>query len=480
MAEAVADSKTTDQAQTSRVSLRVLAFLILLAALAVFGAPTIVLLLVAGILVLLIAWRYTQLTFYAWIATATLLSWTVFINTGLYRIGNRVIGGTLEIGVAELIVAALIIAWALRAFFLWLTGKRQREVFLPLLGAYGLLVLAHALSVFSPAHPDVIGVLKYTLRPVLWVYVISVILPVNFIRSRRQLAVVLGILTVVGLIFSFDGLRSLWFGSDDQTLLARAHPLLIFGRYWIGDNHNVLAELLAFTAPVALALASLWRRRTIQRWLYGAAAFMALIALLTFARSAWIAIVVEMMLLFATIWRPWLKRHIGLFVFAALACAPLVAYMVLFVGQAGVQSSTDSRVMLASIAYDLFRGSPIFGVGAGTFVYRVSQVWLFTYEYGAPLDSHGILQKLLAETGILGILAFGYYLLSLVRSFWNKLRSWSKPVLAERQVTMYLLAGVLGAFIYQLFNTTYWTPKLWLPVGIALAAFTVFQGHEYG
>jgi hypothetical protein len=45
---------------------------------------------------------------------------------------------------------------------------------------------------------------------------------------------------------------------------------------------------------------------------------------------------------------------------------------------------------------------------------------------------------------------------------------------AEGEAYIFLVAGVLGALVYQFFDTTYWTPRLWLPVGLALAAGRLF------
>ena len=38
--------------------------------------------------------------------------------------------------------------------------------------------------------------------------------------------------------------------------------------------------------------------------------------------------------------------------------------------------------------------------------------------------------------------------------------------------------AVLGGWIYQVFNTTYWTPKLWLPIGLTLAAGRIFLARR--
>ena len=159
------------------------------------------------------------------------------------------------------------------------------------------------------------------------------------------------------------------------------------------------------------------------------------------------------------------------FIFQGLLLfSPLAAYMIFSSLSAEVQGSTDARAMLAGIALELFHESPIIGVGAGTFVSHVAGTWAFMYEYGSPLDSHGYLQKLAAETGLLGLLAFAAVIITLTWYLWSTWKELKQGSETDRSIFAYLCAGVIGAFVYQIFNTTYWTPKLWLPVGIALAA----------
>ncbi len=49
-----------------------------------------------------------------------------------------------------------------------------------------------------------------------------------------------------------------------------------------------------------------------------------------------------------------------------------------------------------------------------------------------------------------------------------------------RRVYRLLVAGAGGAAVYQLFNTDYWTGKLWLPIGLMLAAGFVLQLDNSG
>lgn len=420
------------------------------------------------LLVVVCAWRLPYFLFFLSIFTAPLLGWLISLSTGTVQFGARVFGGSIDVPVGDLCALLALTAWGIRLLFLW--GEKKDlfwKPWLPLVLPYGFLVAVHLATILSPAQPDPVLVVKYTLRPVLFAYLTSVALPVNFLRSRTRLETALLLLVLSGTMFALDGFLSLFVGGGG---LYRAHPLLWFGVYPIGENHNVLAEWLLFTAPVALAYAKLTHSKRAARLSLASAGFMALIALLTFARSAWIVFFVELLFLSALLWSKQLKQAKQRVVQGLALFSPLAIYMIFFSAKAEVQGSTDARAMLAGIALELFRESPIIGVGAGTFVNHVASTWSFIYEYGSPLDSHGYLQKLAAETGMLGLIAFAAVVLVLawyLVSAWRELRSSSAN---DKELFAYLCAGVMGAFVYQIFNTTYWTLKLWLPVGIALAA----------
>lgn len=439
------------------------------------GGLSAVTLVIAGVS-LLFAWNFPYITFYAALATAPLLGWIVSISTGTLSFGDRAFGGAIDIGVGELVATLAITVWALRILVLW-KGRNDRhwQPWLPLLLPYLVLVGAHILSLFSFAEPDPLLVIKYSLRPVFLAWLFYVAMPVNFIHSKKRLLTALAVLTVVGTFFAADGFRSLLtFGNGEIVNLHRARPLPILGVSPIGENHNVLAEFLLFTAPVALAASLLTRKKEHKNAFQVVASFMAGIALLTFARSAWISFIFQMGLLSATIWREWIKTNRRILTYIALAFLPLAIYMLLFSSTAEVQSSTDARAMMTEIGWETFKSSPIFGIGAGQWVDRISRTWIFTFEFGTPMDSHGVIQKIGAETGLLGLSAFALV--------WAVIFVWIKRTarvlkhhVEEHQAFMILAFATFGALVYQLFNTTYWTAKLWLPVGIVFAAGKVLR-----
>lgn len=428
-----------------------------------------------AVIVLLIAWRAPYAVFYTTIFVAPFIGWVVSLSTGTIQVGERVFGGSIDVPMSDLLALIALASWAFRLLFIWQKRKQADwKPWLPLGISFGLLVAAHFLSILSIAEPNPLFVVKYALRPVLFSYMAWVLLPTNFLRSRRRFVTTLGILITSGMLFALDGFRSLFVF---DTALHRARPLPMFGVSPIGINHNVLAEWLVFVAPLALCLAELCQEKKQKRLLYVLAAFMTLIALLTFARSAWITLILQAGVLAYFNYRQAVRKHVRELVTGLMVLSPLAVYMVIFSSRTEIQGSTDARAMLAGIAWSLFKNSPWIGVGAGTFVDRVGATWLFTYEFGAPLDSHGILQKLVAETGLLGLLAFAGVLFVLGRWVWNMWKSF-KVDSFERRAFACLVVAMVGAFSYQIFNTTYWSAKLWLPVGIALAGGRILLSRE--
>ena len=453
--------------------------LLVLAAIAIaFGVPMGPVAAFAGMVGLLFAYRYPYATFGLFIALVPFMGITVSLPTGALAFGERAFGGSIDMTVVELVAMALLAAWATKVLLLWMTRNDVNwKPWLPLALPMLALVAAHALSAFSPYQPDQVLVWKYTLRPVLWCYLIYVALTVNLIRSRHRLAMVLGIVAATGIFAALMGFVSLGIPDTGGHLLPRAHPLPLFGITPLGDNHNLLAEWLAVTVPSTLALLLLTRSARSRRLLSIATGFQTIVLLLTFSRTGWIVFVIDALLLGFFVWREQFDRWIRQALLAAVLLLPLAAAMFAFSSTSAVQSSTSTRAMLTGIAVSLWQASPIVGMGAGTFVDRVGSTRVFLIEYGAPLDSHGLIQKLLAETGAVGILALAWFVVAAFR-FVRDIRQRLAFQPLELHVFTILAVSSFGALIYQLFNTNYWSGKLWLPLGIMLAASRALMASE--
>lgn len=438
------------------------------------GAPLGPVLALICVFVLLFAFRYTYLTFYIALFLVPFLGLTISIPTGELAIGQRAFGGSIDIGIAEVVLLAVLAAWALKILLLWLRRRDTNwKPVLPLVRSYAVLLAAHFASAFSPLGPDPILVVKFALRPVLFCYLAFIALPVNLFRSRRRLVAALGVMASVGTIAALNGAVSLFFVDASSQFIRRAHPLAMFGIAMLGDNHNLLAELMAITVPITLALATLSKRDRTKRLVYGSALLQFAIGLLTFSRTVWIVFILEAAFLGWFEFRELIRKQAATLVTVALILLPFVGVMASISASDVAQSSNSTRTALLEIAIQVFQTSPWIGSGAGTFIDRVGSAKVFAIEYGAPLDAHGFLQKLGAETGLFGLLGF---VLVLFEFAWLVWVGWRRlPVGPARRAIVLLTASAGGAVAYQLFNTNYWTGKMWLPIGLTLAALNALR-----
>lgn len=375
---------------------------------------------------------------------------------------------------AEVVLFLVLAAWSAKIVWLWWRRNDANwKPRFPLCVSYGSLVLAHLASALSSFAPDPLLVVKFALRPVLFNYLAFIALPVNLIRSLGRLRIFFGIIAGVGTFAAAVGLISVFFPGGIGSFIGRAHPIPLFGVGALGGNQNELAELLVFTPFVTLALASLSTPTRWRRLFIAASLFQILICLLAFTRSGWIILAIQGAVLGGTVWRKNLAPFARSISIGALCVLPLIGIMIAASSSQTAKSSNSTRLMLSQIAVELFSSSPWVGAGAGTFVDRVGSTRVFLIEYGAPLDSHGFLQKLAAETGLFGLFAFGFILIRLTVLCINGIRSFSNGPFSRPFI--FCVTGMAGAVGYQFFNTSYWTGKMWLPVGVVMVALHVFE-----
>jgi hypothetical protein len=134
--------------------------------------------------------------------------------------------------------------------------------------------------------------------------------------------------------------------------------------------------------------------------------------------------------------------------------------------QAKNTSSTENRILLTEIAFEAFKEKPLIGYGNGEFVNLVSENIRFRAKYGEPLDSHGMLQKLLVENGIIGLSAWLFLLLYLARTAFLALKRYYPKL--KWMLPFCLAAG--GGLFFQFFNTSYFKGRVWLPIVLFLIA----------
>lgn len=444
----------------------------------VFDAFFIILAALLAALGVLVCWYFPLAMGTLALATGPLIGLIFSIPLQRSVYGQRFFAGSIDVPFSDMV--AIVGLFSVGLWIFRTDGWREAWKRLPFFGSYCALIFAHLLSAFSFAQPNKLSVLKYTLRPVLFSYLAFAALPVILLRRWEDVRRAYGLFVIGATLFAFQGFVSLFVDERWTSFsLHRARPLPIFGYYPIGSNHNVLAEWLVVAAPFALALAAWTHDRRLRPWLMVASGICVAMAMLTFARSAWIAVIVQLVLAFATVWRRHLRIVGDWFIrFAWVIILPFVGYMAWFSLSPQVASSTDARATLTGIAWQTFLMHPLVGAGAGTFTARVGDTWAYRLLFGAPLDAHGVFQKLLAETGMIGVAAYILVTVTIAQLGWKIMKriGWVHRV---GEGLMFAAIGVTGAWVYQIFNTTYWSAKLWLPIGLFFAAAMLCRRSRY-
>ncbi|MDQ7815065.1 MAG: O-antigen ligase family protein [Patescibacteria group bacterium] len=451
-------------------------FLILILALTLsaIGPPYLPLVLLALAFAVLFAYRFIYAAFYTAIFLIPFLGIMISVPTGGLLLGQRSFGGDLDVFLVEVAMFPVLAAWAMRLIVLWV-GRHDVNwrPKLPLIKEYFFLFFAHVLSIFSSAYPDKAFTLQFSLRPVLFDYLAFIALPVNLIRSKKRLIGALSVVLAASVLAALTGLIAIFFPADPSMLLGRAHPLPIFGVSALGENHNELAEIMVYGSFFAWALSMLVKDQRWRRILLWLGAFQTLIGIMTFTRTFWIVSVLQATFLGLTVWRESAKKYFSQLVMVAILLAPFALGVLYYTTTYTARSSNTTRLSLTEIAWDYFKNDPIFGAGAGSFIQRIGSTALFTIEYGSPLDAHGFIQKLMMETGVLGLAALLLLLVAFVVFVKQGLKSIAS--VRNQKILSLFIAAAGGAFVYQLFNTDYWTGKMWLPIGLCLAAFQVLS-----
>ncbi|MDD4994916.1 MAG: O-antigen ligase family protein [Patescibacteria group bacterium] len=453
-----------------------LSLIFLVAAFVVLGYPLTLL----GVLVIaalaLVFIKYHRFGLYILIFLSPFIGLVVKLPTGDLGVASEFFAGSLDFPLVDGIAMILFAAWLMKSLYLWKVKKFDRwQIYFPGIMFFGAFIFV-ALASVSMAGESWMQSLKYCIRPIMFFYLMYLVLPYNLIRSREIFQRCLQFFYSAGIISAMIGFVSL-FILPATGLLRRATPIGFFGVSPLGENHNLLAEILVAAFPIGMILFRQAKDKWTSLGLILGNILILIIALLTFARTAWIAIALEILIYLVLVYRKELQRYLKYIFVPILLVLPFMIYMYVFSTSYVAQSSTQTRLMLSEIALNLLQSSPILGHGAGMFVENVANTYLFTLEFGQAMDAHGVLQKVGAEMGIAGLLAlafmFGFIIVRLLRSYLLL------PATSQgRYIVISCLVMAAGSMTYQLFNTNYYSPKLWIPLALALAATKVFRHEE--
>ncbi len=378
---------------------------------------------------------------------------------------------SLNIPPVDLLALILLAVFSLKRVLAFIKDEKIEALRWPLVVPFAFFLTASFVSSVLSADPAYS--LWYFVRWQLFLYFAYIFLPYNLIKDQKVLKRTIITLALSSLLVLLFGFLSLY-GQDWRDSFFRIKSVAIFGLYPYGENHNLIAEFLNVGTFLFLSLRFLAKDLRFRRLFDVLFIVSALGVIMTFSRSGWIILALQASL-YAWLYlrdEKFRQKNLSVLLIAALlVLSPLFVKMVTL--QESNVSSTENRVLLSEIAMQAFSEKPALGYGSGSFIRLVENNVRFRAKYGDPIDSHGALQKVAAENGFFGLLSWVFLSLYLMFNFFRALKKYglAYPWLAP------LLIGSLGGLLFQIFNTSYYKGKVWLPITLSILAIELVENY---
>jgi putative inorganic carbon (hco3(-)) transporter len=234
---------------------------------------------------------------------------------------------------------------------------------------------------------------------------------------------------------------------------------------------NNLARILAISVALAAGMILTTGARRLTVYLAIPTIVLGLPAILvTASRSGWLGVVlgVFLMVWFAPIER-WTKFKITA---SAAACLLLMVSVLYAQGGAdadrirsftgGFNAILGQREFLIRAGWEIWKDNPVFGVGSGSYQTTLILGYLYLLPWWAEVTlSHTSLISILAEWGVVGMIAFGFVAARLAAIFFGTYRA--HPVRDSRLLIGWCIVAVIGIFFQsQSEGRLFEEPYLWL------------------
>ena len=421
---------------------------------------------------------------YILLADIILIALTVFYYypaIGLYLMiflypfsGWQLTSGSINLPYADLVALMLFIAVALKIIVKIIVGE---ETFKNILknnfpGALfaGLFFLAGLLSLVNVDFR--LSSIKYLLRPMVFFYLMFIVLPYYVIKDKAVFKRALYVFLFSGLVVAGLGFLSVVFPQGANINLHRAVPYALAGFNLIVGNQNAIAEILIAVLPLAMLLFLLTDKIKERGWYVLAGIFFCLIILMTFSRAGWLALMVELLVLYFIQRRHLVNRYVLAAIIFVVLLSLLILYFAIWQNIDWIQTSNANRLLLSHISLAAFWEHPFIGHGPNTFQDVVARTFVYTVEFGEPLDSHGFVQKLMVETGAFGLLTFLLLLGSIAKKIWREFTA-AKSGRVRTMISCFIVL-LFGLVVFEFFSTSYYLAAMWLPLGVALVGSKLY------
>ncbi|MEK7159707.1 MAG: O-antigen ligase family protein [Patescibacteria group bacterium] len=421
---------------------------------------------------------------YILLSDIVLIALTVFYyypEIGLYLMiflypfsGWQLTFDSINLPYSDLAALMLFVSVALKITVQVIVGKETfknifKENFPSVLFA-GLFFLAGFLSLINVDFR--MSSIKYLLRPMIFFYLMFVVLPYYLIKDKVIFKRALYSFLAAGIVVAGLGLLSVAFPQGANVDLNRAVPYAIAGFNLVAGNQNAIAEILIVVLPITMLLFLLTERIKERGWYVLIGILFCFVTLMTFSRAGWLALMVELLVLYFIQRRHLVNRYVLAAIIFVVILVLAIFYFTVWQNIDWIKTSNANRLLLTHISLSAFWEHPFIGHGLNTFQDIIGRTFVYTVEFGEPLESHGFVQKLMTETGSFGLITFLILLGSVAQRLWQGFLA-TKGTTAKAIVSC-LIILFCGLVTFEFFSTSYFLAIMWLPLGVALAGVKLY------
>jgi putative inorganic carbon (hco3(-)) transporter len=394
-----------------------------------------------------------------------------------YRERDAAVGalGGLSISVTTIALAGLYLSWFIRS-----QAKKTSEASLPFHVNFALL-LYFAITAISVVVAQDVSLSLFEVA-LLFEACLVYFYVANTVRTREDVMFVVSLLLIACLLESlamivlqFTGMPSTIWGAPTQIQI-EADPGQRFMRVGgtVGSPNFAAAYLsISLASAASILFTNLGRK---LKWLAIAVLGAGGVALIfTFSRGGWIAAVLAIALICLLGCRRRgfsLKTPIAITLILAMLCLPFLSVISARLLEDD-KGSAQSRIPLMKLAFRIIEDNPVLGVGANNFTVVMDRYLTSDFREGWLFTVHNKYLLVLAETGIVGLLAFVAFLLDALRKGWH---CWSlrDPFLSP--IALGFTAGIAGHMLHMTVDVFRGRPTqqlLWLAAGLLTAMLRI-------
>lgn len=309
-----------------------------------------------------------------------------------------------------------------------------------------------------------------------WLSGLALLVVITTVRSSREASVVALAFVLGAAVAAVIGLA----GGSLDTATNAAGQTAVSGRLTGGGGDpNLQAAAFVAAMFVCIGLMGFHRRRAVRIGLVLALALITVAFFKTESRGGLIALIVAAIA--AVVLSPGRRRAVlNLFaIVATVACVVLAVSPGAFTRITDVGGGTSGRNEIWRVAWLVFEQHPVLGVGANNFsvvepnyALDLNNATYVGYIAETPqvIPAHNSYLQMLADAGVIGLVAFLAAIIACLRAGWLAARIFDRTGRpAHAQLARACLMGSIGFLTAIFFITDGWDFRLWILLGLGPA-----------